>query len=245
MRRSLLWVAAAAVCWVAAPAVAVPLVSITGEVGVPGGTAHAVLALADNPDGLAAEAAVDVAYPLDVLSTSPDDCALAERLSGTHALSASVEAEGRIRLAILSTTGVPKSLGGGALADCAFGIALGAPAGTAALELSDLVLRDTELRPIAGAVADGAIIVEGSPLPTATATHTRTAANTPTITPTFTPSVPPSATPTPTDTPKFFPTVAASGGNGGSCTIAPRPSASPFESLLWLAPALALWLRRR
>jgi hypothetical protein len=240
-----MWVAAAAVCWAAAPAVAVPLVSITGEVGVPGGTANALLALADDGDRRAAEATVDVAYPLEVLSTSANDCALAERLAGTHALSASVEAEGRIRLAILSTTGLPQSLGDGDLARCAFGIALGAPAGTAALALSDLVLRDTELRPIEGAVADGAIIVEGSPLPTATATLTPTAANTPTITATSPPTMTPSVTPTPTDTPKFFPTVRASGGAGGSCTITAAADASAVAALLWLAPALALWLRRR
>jgi hypothetical protein len=222
-----------------APARAVPMVAIEGGTGVAGGTVAAVLSLSGDPDGLAVSADVAVHYPDPPLRTEPSVCALAERLSETHSLTANVPLAGELLLAIAPLQ-APLALGEGPLATCDFGIALGAPAGTAALTLADLELRDADGGLIPAEAIDGGIFIEPSG-PTATATITPTASITPTATNTLPPTDTPTPTPTPTATP-FRPTVIAN--DFGNCAIGGgHPPAQPAGLLL--LPALVLWLRRR
>ncbi|MDX2166484.1 MAG: DUF1302 family protein [Deltaproteobacteria bacterium] len=220
---------------------AVPLVAIEGGTGVEGGTAAAVLSLADDPDGLAVAADVAVHYPDPPLRTEPGACTLAARLSDTHQLTASVPLTGELLLAIAPLE-APLALGEGALATCDFGIALGTPAGTAALTLADLELRDAEGTRIPAQTLDGAITIEPSG-PTPTVTITRTASITPTATNTS-PPPPDTPTPTPTFTPTLFrPTVIAN--DFGNCAIGGGNPPPRGAGLLLLPVALLLLARRR
>lgn len=221
-----------------AAARAVPIVAIEGGTGVAGGTVAAVLSLSGDPEGAAVSADIAVNYPDPPLRTEPSACALAERLSDTHRLTANVPLAGELLLAIAPLE-APLALGDGPLATCDFGIALGAPAGTAALTLTDLELHNAAGGLIPAESIDGGIFIEPSG-PTATATVTRTASITPTATNTSPPPPDtPTRTPTPTATP-FRPTVIAD--DFGNCSIG--GGAQPATVLL-LPAAWLLWLRRR
>lgn len=238
------WGLAALICGVifaAHGALATPLVRIDGGTGVPGGTAAAVVALADDPTGSAVSAALVVSFPSPPLDSQASDCALAERLEGTHRLTAAVSLPGRLDLTIAPRAGT-LPLGDGDLARCAFGIALGTPAGTAALALSATV-DDAAGDPIAVETRDGAIVID-APLPTPTVTDTPTITLTPTVTrtPTDTPIPIPTDTPTATPTPtRFVPIVLADHVN--SCAIAPPDGAG--GALPLLGGLLLLLARRR
>lgn len=216
---------------------AVPTVSIDGGSGLPGGTVAALAALAGDAERVAVTADLIVRFPDPPLIVDPANCALAARLSGTHALTAQVPSAGELHVTIAPSDG-PAALDDGPLATCDIGIALGAAAGTAALDLS------VELRNAAGAAVpaeaiDGAIHIESAE-PTATATQTGTPTNTPTVT--LTP--PPTVTRTPTASPTatlFAPTVVFD-REGSSCAIV-RPASSDAWPLLALL--VLLWRRRR
>lgn len=220
----------------ASRAAAVPLLRIDGGTGVPGGTAAAVLSLAGDPTGEAVAGSLGIDFPSPPLDAAADDCALADRLAGTHRLMTAAPLPGQLTLTISPLAGTPP-LGDGDLATCVFGIALGTPAGTAALTL-DATLDDAAGAPIPIEVADGEIIID-VPQPTPTVTNTATITPTPTIT--LTPTmVPPSQTPTVTPTAtRFVPTVLAD--NLGGCRVTPPGGGA----LPLLAAAIPLLMRRR
>jgi hypothetical protein len=222
----------------ASQASATPLLQVAGGTGVPGGTVAAVISLANDPSGEAVAATFAIAYPSPPLTADAASCMLADRLSGTHHLIAAGPVPGMLGLTISPLTGTPP-LGDGDLASCDFAIALGTPAGTAALTLGNVAVTDAAGAPVAVDTADGAIIIN-APLPTPTITNTATITLTPTITPTAT-LAPPTATPTVTPTPTIFrPTVLAN--NFGSCAIDP---ASASDVLPLIGGVLVLLLRRR
>lgn len=212
-------------------AAAIPLIAIEGSTGVPGGSAAAVVSLADDDAGDVVSASVTIDYPDTQLTADPGDCVLAERLGSSHRLVASSSGAGMLILMVAPETGTPP-LGNGALASCVFGIALGAPAGTAALELADTDVRDATGAPIEVATADGAIIIDA---PAATPTVTNTPASTPTNTP---PGPTDTPTATPTETP-FEPTVFAN--RFGGCAVVPPDTGSALP----LAGLALLILARR
>lgn len=216
-------------------AAAIPLVAIEGSTGVPGGSAAAVLSLADDEANEAVSAAVTVGYPDPPLSADTGSCVLAGRLESSHRLVAGSPMAGMLALLIEPLTGTP-AIGNGALATCTFDIALGAPAGTAALELTEVELRDAAGAPVEVAAQDGSIIID-APLPTRTATNTRT------VTPTITP---PGPTSTPTATPTatiFEPTVFAN--RFGGCAVVPPDTGSTLPLAGLALIVLARRYRRR
>lgn len=219
---------------VAHAAQATPLVRIDGGTGVPGGTATAVIALADDPSGSAVSGALGVDYPSPPLGSDASACTLAGRLAGTHRLTTTAPLPGRLALTIAPLAGTPP-LGDGDLASCDFAIALGTPAGTAALAL-DARLDDAAGQPIAVDTADGSIVID-APLPTPTVSNTATITPTPTVTLTPAPTDTPTATPTAT---LFVPTVLIDSVN--SCAIVPPDAGS---ALPLLAGAILLLARRR
>jgi hypothetical protein len=169
-------------------------------------------------------ATLGVAFPEPPLDVDPNTCAVAERLASTHHLTAAAPVSGMLGLTIAPIEGTPP-LGDGDLATCDFTIALGAAAGTAALELVNVAVTDAAGDPITVDLADGEIIID-APLPTPTVTETRTitATATTTLTPTETLTPAPTDTPTTTPTPTIFrPTVLAD--NFGGCAIGPREDA--------------------
>lgn len=223
----------------AAAARAVPLVRIDGGIGVPGGTAQAVLSLADDPTGEAVSGTFGIDFPAPPLSAGTTACTIAERVSGTHQLATDAPEPGRLELTIAPLSG-SAPLGDGELASCTFGIALGTPAGTAALTLAAEVT-DAAGEPVAVAVQNGAIIIDAA-RPTATVTTTPTITLTPTVTrtPTLTPIPIPSDTPTSTPTAtRFVPVVIAD--NVGGCAVGP----SGGSALPLLAALAALLAHRR
>ncbi|MFN8644109.1 MAG: hypothetical protein U0802_21555 [Candidatus Binatia bacterium] len=237
MRHGREWSIAAVICGVigaAHGALATPVVRIDGGTGVPGGSAAALIALADDPAGAAVGGVLDVAFPSPPLDADATACTLAERLAGTHHLTTAAPQAGRLSLTILPLSGTPP-LGDGALASCDFAIALGTPAGTAALDLSAL-LDDAAGEPIAADTVAGFITID-APLPTATATSTPTITPTPTDTPIPIPTDTPTATPTAT---RFVPTVLIDSIN--SCAIAPPDHAGALPLLVGVVLLLA---RRR
>jgi MYXO-CTERM domain-containing protein len=232
----------AVTCGAAAPhALAVPLVRIDGSTGVPGGTAAAVVSLADDPTGEAVSGLVGIDYPNPPLSAGTDDCTLAERLSGSHRLLTIAIPPDRLQLSITPFDGTPP-LGDGDLATCTFGIALGTPAGTAALEI-DVALANAAGQGVPATVADGAIIIDApQPTPTITTTPTITSTATVTRTPTVTPTPMPSDTPTNTPTAtRFVPTVIADNVDGCAVGTPGNGSALPLLGAI----LLALTRRRR
>jgi uncharacterized protein (TIGR03382 family) len=223
----------------AGPAAALPVLRVDGGGGVPGGTAAAVVALSDDPIGQAVSASLTLTYPSPPLETSPGDCSLAERLEGTHGLRSAVPLPGMLDLVVFPSAGTPP-LGNGELVRCDFGIALGTPAGTAALLLSAEV-DDAANDPLSVSVLDGAIVID-APAPTPTPTDTPTITLTPTVTPTPTDTPVPNPTDTPTATPtatRFVPIVLAD--NIGGCATVPRAGGSALP----LLGALLLFLARR
>lgn len=224
----------------AAPALATPLLRIDGSTGVPGGTAAAVIALDDDPTGEAVAATFTVDYPSPPLTADPNTCMLAERLSGTHQLTATGPLPGMLGLTISPREGTPP-LGAGDLASCDFAIELGTPAGTAALTLTDVAVTNAAGDPVAVETADGAIIIDVPPTPTSTPTITLTPSITMTPTITLTPTIPPpTLTPTVTPTATIFrPTVLAN--NISSCAIVGADGGSALP----LLGALGLLLLRR
>ena len=238
MRHGREWSIAALICGVicaAHGALATPLVRVDGGTGVPGGTAAAVVVLTDDPTGSAVSGVLDLAFASPPLDADATACTLAARLSGTHHLTTAAPAAGRLELTIAPLSGTPP-LGDGDLASCDFAIALGAPAGTAALAL-DAVLDDATGDPIAADTADGSIVID-APLPTPTVTDTATITPTPTLTPVPIPTDTPTATPTAT---RFVPTVLAN--NINSCAIVP-PDGSGALPLLGGVLVLLAWRRR-
>lgn len=230
----------AVTCCAAVPgARAVPLVRIDGSTGIPGGTAAAVLSLADDPTGEVVSGLVGIDFPSPPLTAGVDDCTLAERLSGTHRLLTIAIPPDRLQLSITPFDGTPP-LGDGDLASCTFGIAVGTPAGTAALEI-DVALADAAGQAVPATVADGAIIIDVPlPTPTVTLTPTVTPTATVTLTPTLTPIPIPSDTPTSTPTAtRFVPIVIADNVDG--CAVTPPGSGSALP----LLGGLALLLTRR
>lgn len=241
MRHGRGWVIAAAAIIAAAlggsrPAAAIPLLAIEGDTGVPGGSAAAVLSLADDDAGEAVAAAVSVDYPSPPLTADPGRCALAARLGTSHRLIAESTAPGMLALMVEPISGTP-ALGNGPLATCLFDIALGTPAGTAALALDDVDVRDAAGAPVEVNTTDGAIVID-APIPTPTVTNTPTVTATGTVTST----PPPSNTPTVTPTPTFFePTVLVN--RFGGCSVTPPESGGVLP--LGLALLLVLRARRR
>ena len=156
------------------------MLSIQGGTGVPGGSVAAVIALADDPTGTAVAATLGVAFPSPPLDADASNCTLAERLAGTHRLTAAGPLPGMLGLTIAPLDGTPP-LGDGDLATCDFLIALGTPAGTAALELVNVAVTDAAGGPVEVGTVDGAIIID-VPLPTPTITETPTVTTTATIT---------------------------------------------------------------
>lgn len=226
---------AVAVCCAAlaaARAQAVPLLRADGGTGVPGGTVAAVVALAGDPTGEAVAATFRLAFPSPPLAADARACGLAERLAGTHRLTAADGQPGALDLTIAPLAGTPP-LGDGALTTCTLAIALGAPAGTAALELVTVAVTDAASGPLAVDTAGGAVRID-APLPTPTTSATATITLTPTI-------PPPTDTPTVTPTPTIFrPTVLAD--TFGGCAIGPS---APAGALPLPAGALALLAWRR
>lgn len=226
------------VALMATRAAAVPLLRVDGGTGVPGGTVAAVVALADDTANEAVAASFGIAFPEPPLGVPAGTCALADRLASTHQIT-TTSGPGLLDLIIQPLAGTPP-LGDGDLASCDFTIDLGTPAGTAALELVDVVVTDADGEPVAVARQDGEIIIE-APLATPTVTNTPTVTTTPTITQTATP-VPPTATPTVTPTATIFrPTVLAD--NFGGCAVTPAGGVSGWPLLL--GAAFLLRLRRR
>lgn len=226
---------AVAVCCVVlavSRAQAVPLLRVDGGIGVPGGTVAAVVALAADPTGAAVAATFGLALASPPLAADARACSLAERLAGTHRLTAADVPPGVLDLTIAPLAGAPP-LGDGALATCTLAIALGAPAGTAALELVNVAVTDAAGAPLAVDTAGGEIIIDAPP-PTPTTSATATITLTPTIPP---PTDTPTATPTPTI---FRPTVLAD--TFGGCAIG-RPAPAGGLPLLGGALALLAWRR--
>ncbi len=219
----------------------IPVVSITGGLGVPGGTVAAVLALGGDAGDSAVATGVDVLYPSDVLDVIAADCTIAERLDDDHTLDAALAAPGRLRLQIEPSLLPADALRDGDLATCFFGIGLGAPAGTAALTLANLEVTDAQGRMLAAEALDGTIVVLiGTPTVTGTVTQTPTPSLTPTVTPSRAPVLTPTETPTPRPTVPFRPTVLNFSSN--SCAVVPPVSGGAW----WLlGPALLLLARRR
>ena len=220
---------------------ATPLLRIDGGIGVPGGTVAALVALANDPTGEAVAATFAIDFPSPPLDAAPSTCSLAARLTGTHRLTAAGPLPGMLGLTISPLDGTPP-LGDGDLASCDFSIALGTPAGTAALALVDVAVTNGAGDPVAVDTADGAIIIN-APLPTPTVTETPTITLTPTVTltPTITPTPFPTDTPTLTPTATIFrPTVLAN--NFGGCAIGAPADAS---ALALLGGVIALLARRR
>ena len=243
MRHGREWSLAALICglvFAAQRADAIPTLSITGGTGVHGGTVAATVALADDPSGAAVAVTLGIAFPSPPLTADPNTCTLAERLGGTHRLTAAGPLPGMLGLTISPLDGTPP-LGDGDLASCDFAIELGTPAGTAALELVNVAVTDAAGQPVAVATVNGAIIIN-APLPTPTITDTPTTTQTPTVTPTATPA-PPTETPTITPTATIFrPTVLAN--NFGGCAVtSPGDHSAPF--LFGAVGLLLLWRRRR
>lgn len=228
--------AALALLGSAATARAIPLVAIDGGAGLAGGTAAAVVSLAGDASGLAASAGVAVHFADPPLATAPTACALAARLAATHRLTTSAPLAGELLLAIAPLTQAA-SLSDGPLVNCDFGIALGTPAGTTALTLQDVELRDADGQSIAAESADGFVtILPSGPTPTFSATPTVTATSTSTIVP------PPSDTPTPTPTPTIFlPTVLA---DTVGCAVTPPHQTNGAWYLIAALAGLLIWRRR-
>jgi MYXO-CTERM domain-containing protein len=219
-----------------AAAHAVPVVSIDGGSGLPGGTVAAVASLADDPERAAVTADLIVRFPDPPLLVDPANCTLAARLGGTHELTAQVPSAGELHVTIAPSDG-PTALDDGPLATCDIGIALGAPAGTAALDLS-VALRNAAGEAVPADAIDGAINIESAE-PTSTATHTGTPTNTPTVTLTPLPSLTHTPPPSPTAT-LFQPTVLFD--RESSCAVV-SPGAHDAWPLLGLL--VLLWRRRR
>lgn len=244
MRHGREWSIAVLVCGavLAAPcAQATPLLRVDGGIGVPGGTVAAVVALENDPTGEAVAATFAIAFPSPPLDADPTTCSLADRLTGTHRLTAAGPLPGMLGLTISPLDGTPP-LGSGDLASCDFSIALGTPAGTAALALANVAVTNGAGEPVAVDTADGAIIIN-APLPTPTVTDTPTITPTPTVTPTptITPISIPTDTPTVTPTATIFrPTVLAD--NFGGCAIGPAATA---DALQLIGGALFLLASRR
>jgi hypothetical protein len=240
------WSIAALICgliFAAHRADAIPTLSIEGGTGVPGGTVAATVALADDPTGQAVAVTVGIAFPSPPLAADPSTCILAERLTGTHQLTAAGLLSGMLGLTISPRDGTPP-LGDGDLASCDFAIALGTPAGTAALELVNVAVTDGAGDPVAVATANGTIVINApSSTPTITSTPTTTRTPTVTLTPTLTPIPIPTDTPTATPTATVFrPTVLAD--NFGGCAVAAPASAGGALPLIGGVVVL-LALRRR
>jgi MYXO-CTERM domain-containing protein len=239
------WSIAVLVCCCALAATgaqATPLLRVDGDIGVPGGTVAAVVALANDPAGEAVAATFAVDFPSPPLAADPSTCSLAQRLTGTHRLTAAGPLPGMLGLTISPLDGTPP-LGDGDLASCDFGIALGTPAGTAALALVNVAVTNGAGDPVAVDTADGAIVIN-APLPTPTVSDTPTITLTPTVTltPTITPTPFPTDTPTVTPTATTFrPTVLAN--NFGGCAIGAPADASALPLLGVIA--LLAWRRRR
>lgn len=221
----------------AAAAHAVPMVSIDGGSGLPGGTVAALASLAGDPERLAVTADLIVRFPDPPLIVDPANCALAARLSGTHELVAQVPSAGELHVTIAPSNG-PTPLDDGPLATCDIVIALGAPAGTAALDLS-VELRNAAGEAVPAEAIDGAINIESAE-PTATATHSGTPTNTPTVTLTPLPTL--TATPTASPTATLFQPTVLFDDFGSSCAVA-SPGAHDAWPLLGLV--VLLWRRRR
>lgn len=220
----------------------IPVVSITGGLGVPGGTVAAVLALGGDAGSVAVAASVDVLYSNELLDVIAAECTIADRLEGNHTLDAFLPEVGQLRLELTPSELPAPPLRDGDLATCYFGIRLGAPAGTAALTLDNLEVTDAAGRQLTSETIDGGIVVLiGTPTVTATVTQTLTPSLTPTITQTREPSATPTETPTPSPTVPFRPTVLNFSSN--SCAVtAPADGAAAW----WLlGPAVLLVLRRR
>ena len=234
------WTAVLLAAWLAggvAPSAAEPLVRIEGGIGVPGGTAQAEVSLADDPTGIVVSGLFNIDFPSPPLSAGEDSCAIAERLAGTHRLLTISIPPDRLQLSLVPFDGTPP-FGDGALARCTFGIALGTPAGTAALTL-DVALANAAGQHVPANVANGEIIID-APRPTPTVTGTPTITPTATATFTVTSTPPPSHTPTSTPTAtRFVPVVIAD--NTGGCAVAPPSGGAPFL----LAAAIPLLLLRR
>ncbi|MBX3026596.1 hypothetical protein KF840_16950 [bacterium] len=228
----------------AAPASATPALRVDGGIGVPGGTVAAVVSLADDPTGEAVAATFAIDYPSPPLDADPLTCTLAARLAGTHRLTAAGPLPGMLGLTIAPLAGAPP-LGDGDLASCDFAIALGTPAGTAALELANVAVTDAGGEPVAVDTIDGEIVIS-APESTPTVTNTPTITLTPTVTltPTDTPIPVPTNTPTVTPTATIFrPTVLAD--NLGGCAIGPAPAPGALPLLGGVLSLLALRRRRR
>ncbi|HSQ00688.1 MAG TPA: hypothetical protein VL049_25975 [Candidatus Dormibacteraeota bacterium] len=247
MRHGREWSSAVLICCaaLAAPrAQATPLVRVDGGIGVPGGTVAAVVAQENDPTGDAVGATFAIAVPSPPLDADPSTCSLAGRLTATHRLTAAGPLPGMLGLTISPLDGTPP-LGDGDLASCDFSIALGTPAGTAALALVNVAVTNGAGDPVAVETADGAIIIN-APLPTPTITETPTITLTPTVplTPTLTPIPFPTDTPTATPTATIFrPTVLAS--NFGGCAIDPTPAADALPLIGGALFLLALRRRRQ
>lgn len=222
----------------AATAHAVPVVSIEGGTGVPGGTSAALIELAGDEGGVVVSADLTVTFDPLSLFAGTTSCQIADRLSSSHQLAADIPAPGALHVAITPTDG-PSPLENGELGTCEFMIASGAPTGTAALTLSGVVLRDASGEPVPAETVNGDIVIEsGAPTPTPTVTSTPTITGTPTATHTATLVPTPIESPTPTPTPTAFFLVDRFGG----CSVvgAQAGTAWPLLGLLAL-----LWIRRR
>ena len=110
MRHGREWSIAVLVCGavLAAPcAQATPLLRVDGGIGVPGGTVAAVVVLENDPTGEAVAATFAIAFPSPPLDADPTTCSLAERLTGTHRLTAAGPLPGMLGLTISPLDGTP------------------------------------------------------------------------------------------------------------------------------------------
>ncbi|MGE3499905.1 MAG: hypothetical protein AB7N53_18730, partial [Candidatus Binatia bacterium] len=160
----------------AGPAPEPPVLSLTGGTGVPGGTVLVTLALQGDLGEEATSADADISFPADVLQIAmpvTTGCEIAGRTAQSHAVGGTVVSPGLLRLSIYvqDTPMEFPPLGNGDLVICRFGIAAGAPLGTAPLEFKEALLF-AGLDEIAVRAQGGFVTIAGqlaTPTPTATA----------------------------------------------------------------------------
>jgi hypothetical protein len=145
---------------------------VDGGSGRRGEMVPVAIRLANDPDGSAVTADLDIAFPTDLVEFVPpvsSACAIAPRLSTTHQIGGTLRAPGQLTLAILARGLEINPLGDGDLATCAFHILPEAGSSPAALVLTFAALNDEAGHTLPLDAPDGAIVISdapGQPTPT-------------------------------------------------------------------------------
>lgn len=173
------WVAWGAV-WVVpvmASAQGAPVLSVEGGSGSPGGTAPVAIRLANDPEGTAASADLDIGFPTALLEFETpvsQHCVIAARLAATHQVGGTVPRPGNLlRFALFPQPPRVLPLGDGDLATCDFRILPDAGEPEAELTIVYAALGDRIGRGLA-VTADASAIQIVLPTPTATPDATAT-----------------------------------------------------------------------